>query len=105
NSMFEGVKRMGDIPVMLEPGKAVFLYEIAEPRDAAFIQTNIVRVDGKKQVYIPVYRQVGASTLAVVDALSPERLREMKDKSTRPEMKDINLELVMDQSVYVRASI
>ena len=39
------------------------------PQDAAFIQTNVVRVNGRRQVYIPVYRQVGASTLDVVETL------------------------------------
>ncbi len=34
-----------------------------------FIQTNIVRVDGRKQVYIPVFRQLGASTLSVIDSV------------------------------------
>jgi multidrug efflux pump subunit AcrB len=51
-------------------------------------------------VYIPVYRQVGASTLDVVDTLR-EKLPEMKGKLKD----DVNLEVVMDQSVYVRASI
>ena len=31
-----------------------------------------VRVNGRKQVYIPVYRQMGASTLEVVDKLKKE---------------------------------
>jgi multidrug efflux pump subunit AcrB len=101
NSMFNTPERMAEIPINPEPGKFSFLGEIATPKDSSFIQTNIVRVDGRKQVYIPVYRQVGASTLAVVDTLR-EKLPEMKNKLSQP---DINLELVMDQSVYVRASI
>ena len=35
----------------------------ATPKDTSFIQTNIVRVNGRRQVYIPVFRQLGASTL------------------------------------------
>ena len=30
---------------------------------ADFIQTNVVRVNGRRPVYLPVYRQLGASTL------------------------------------------
>ena len=45
------------------------------PEDAAFIQTNIVRVNGRRQVYIPVFRQLGASTLAVVDTLEADAAR------------------------------
>ena len=43
-----------------------YLRDVAEPKDANFIQTNVVRVNGRRQVYIPVYRQLGMSTLDVV---------------------------------------
>src|SRR4029078_9107655 len=65
------------------------------------IQTNVVRVNGRRQVYVPVYRQRGASTLSVVDSIK-ETLPEMQSRLSKP---DVNLQLVMDQSVYVRSSI
>jgi multidrug efflux pump subunit AcrB len=101
NSMYELVQRMRDIPVKTEDGKTVFLGEVADPQDTSFIQTNMVRVNGRRQVYIPVYRQQGSSTLGVVDALR-DSLPEMQQKLSRS---DINLKLVMDQSVYVRDAI
>jgi multidrug efflux pump subunit AcrB len=102
NSLYELVKRMGDIPVKTEPdGKVVFLRDVADPQDTALIQTNIVRVNGRKQVYIPVYRQNGASTLRVVSELK-SKLPEMKGKLSHD---DIDLKPVMDQSVYVFQSI
>jgi multidrug efflux pump subunit AcrB len=101
NSMFDLVSRMGEIPINPEPDKFGFLSEVATPKDASFIQTNVVRVDGRRQVYIPVYRQIGASTLDVVDTLK-KNLAQMKSKISQP---DIDLKLVMDQSVYVRSSI
>jgi multidrug efflux pump subunit AcrB len=104
NSMFDLVKRMGDIPINPEPGKiGGFLWEVATPKDSSFIQTNVVRVDGLRQVYIPVYRQVGASTLDVVETLK-KKLPEMKGK-INSKGSDIDLKVVMDQSVYVRSSI
>src|SRR5262249_31647373 len=54
-----------------------------------------------RQVYVPVYRQQGASTLAVVDGLKSS-VKDMQAKLTRD---DVNLKLVMDQSIYVRHSI
>ncbi len=69
NSMYDLVERMGDIPLRAEHGNAAFIRDVATPKDDAFIQTNIVRVDGRKQVYIPVFRQLGASTLKVVDTI------------------------------------
>jgi multidrug efflux pump subunit AcrB len=101
NSMYERVEDMGDIPLRYDNGRAVFLKDVATPRDANFIQTNIVRVDGKREVYIPVYRQLGASTLNVVNTLAGS-LKDFEERCTRA---GIRLKLVMDQSVYVRASI
>lgn len=101
NSMYENVEDMGDIPVRIEPNNATYLRDVATPKDANYIQTNVVRVDGKREVYIPVYRQLGASTLRVVQNLR-DSLKEMEGKLTRS---GINLKLVMDQSVYVRKSI
>jgi multidrug efflux pump subunit AcrB len=101
NSMYEIVERMGDIPVKTEDGKVVFLKDVADPKDTSLIQTNVVRVNGRRQVYIPVYRQMGSSTLDVVNGLR-EALPDMKSKLTHS---DIDLKVVMDQSVYVRHSI
>src|SRR5205823_5171187 len=63
NSMYEQVHNMGEIPVKSERGSTVFLKEVAEPKDSSLIQSNVVRVDGRRQVYIPIYRQQGSSTL------------------------------------------
>ncbi|MBX6316258.1 MAG: efflux RND transporter permease subunit, partial [Isosphaeraceae bacterium] len=101
NSMFEIVEHMGDIPLRTEHGNAGFVRDVATPQDSSFIQTNVVRVNGKRQVYIPVFRQLGASTLRVVDELSRE-LASIQARLTRP---TIDLKLVMDQSIYVRKSI
>ncbi len=101
NSMYELVERMGDIPLRAENGNAAFMRDVATPKDDAFIQTNIVRVDGRKQVYIPVFRQLGSSTLKVIDTIKAS-LDDMQSRLSRP---GIGLKLVMDQSVYVRQSI
>jgi multidrug efflux pump subunit AcrB len=102
NSMYKAVENMGDIPLKTTAGNAEYLRDVAEPKDSAFIQTNVVRVNGRRQVYIPVYRQVGASTLAVVENLRGA-LKSMEARINGA--KDVSLHLVMDQSVYVRESI
>ena len=106
NSMYELVDKMGDIPVKNDPvGGVVFLRDVARPKDAALIQTSVVRVGGRRQVYIPVYRQQGASTLSVVDTLRTN-LPDYQGRITtsKPDEK-VDLKLVMDQSVYVQKSI
>jgi len=101
NSMYDLVEKMGDIPLRTVHGNAAFMRDVATPKDDAFIQTNIVRVNGRKQVYIPVFRQLGASTLKVVDTIKAS-LDDMKARLSKP---GIDLKLVMDQSIYVRQSI
>ncbi|MDR3620764.1 MAG: efflux RND transporter permease subunit [Paludisphaera borealis] len=101
NSMFDVVGNMSQIPLRNESGNAAYLGDVATPKDSNFIQTNVVRVNGKRQVYVPVFRQAGASTLSVVDNLRAS-LETMKARLSRG---GIDLKLVMDQSVYVRQSI
>jgi multidrug efflux pump subunit AcrB len=102
NAMYNAVDLMGDIPIKTdEHGRTVFLKEVATPKDAATIQTDVVRVDGRRQVYVPVYRQSGYSTLSVVDTLK-KNLPDMKERLTTP---DVDLKVVMDQSIYVRKAI
>ncbi|HJT32359.1 MAG TPA: efflux RND transporter permease subunit [Pirellulales bacterium] len=102
NSMYDLVERMGDIPLRTVQGHATsYLRDVATPTDAAFIQTNIVRVNGQKQVYIPVYRQLGSSTLTVVNNLA----KALPNMEARLSRSNIALKLVMDQSVYVKHSI
>jgi multidrug efflux pump subunit AcrB len=101
NSMFDMVSRMEDIPLRNEHGNAAFLRDVATPKDANFIQTNVVRVNGKRQVYVPVFRQLGSSTLDVVRNLKGA-IDTIQARLTRP---GIDLKVVLDQSVYVRHSI
>jgi multidrug efflux pump subunit AcrB len=101
NSMFNYPKEMERIPIKMERGRPLYLGDVAKPKDAALIQTNVVRVNGRREVYIPVYRQQGASTLDVVGTLK-EELPGMQARLSRS---DINLKLVMDQSIYVQKSI
>ena len=65
NSMFDLVGQHGRHPAA-QPSTATppSSRDVATPKDATFIQTNVVRVNGRRQVYIPVFRQLGASTLA-----------------------------------------
>ena len=66
--MFREIADMGDIPLSSRPGgNAAYLRDVATPEDSAFIQTDIVRVNGRREVYIPIFRQLGSSTLRVVD--------------------------------------
>jgi multidrug efflux pump subunit AcrB len=100
NSMFKEVGRMAEIPLRTEHGNRAFVGDVATPTDDAMIQTTIVRVDGRKQVYIPVMRQKGASTLRVIEDLQA-MIPTIESELSKP----VHLDLIMDQSVFVRQSI
>lgn len=105
NSMVERVAELNDFPVRIDRSTSgqpapVFLRDVAQAEDAAQIQTNIVRVNGKRQVYIPIYRQPGANTIQVVDGVKGA-LGEILQRL--PE--GISLDVVMDQSEFVRKAI
>lgn len=101
NSMYRDPRQMADIPLRTRPGAVDFLGDVATPRDTHLIQMAAVRVNGRREVFIPVYRQPGASTLRVVDHLR-DALPDIQAHLSKP---DVRLKMVMDQSVYVRQSI
>jgi CzcA family heavy metal efflux pump len=101
NVMVNQVKELNDLPIRLAgPENTVYLRDVGEARDSYSIQTSRVRIDSRRQVYVPIYRQQGASSLAVANAVK-DRLAAME--SDLPA--GTKLEFVMDQSLYVRQAI
>ena len=102
NSMFDYPPQMGDIPLHSKIGNVSYL------RDVATAQGRLVHPDQRradrrpKEVYIPVFRQLGSSTLAVVNSV---RSTASTSSPTRLTRGGIDLKLVMDQSVFVRQAI
>jgi len=99
NGMVEKVADMNRIPIRLGNRPPIYVGDVAQVEDASQIQQNIVHVDGKRQVYIPIYRQPGANTITVVEGIRAS-LQPILER-----IKGINLDVVMDQSVYVRQAI
>jgi multidrug efflux pump subunit AcrB len=100
NGMVEHVVELDDIPVKLEGDAPVFVKDVAQAKDTSAIQTNIVRVNGRRQVYIPIYRQPGANTIQIVEGLNAT-LASIKER-LEP---GINLAVTFDQSEYVKEAI
>ena len=74
--------------------------DVGRRKDAAQIQTNIVRVDGQPSVYLPVLKQGGdANTIAVVDGIK-DAVAHLLDVP-----KQLVTKVVFDQSVFVRSAI
>src|SRR5947209_6323033 len=99
NGMAATVAELNNFPITLGAGPPVFVRDVAKVEDTSQIQQNVVHINGKRQVYIPIFRQPGANTIAVVEAVRAAL------KPILERIKGINLDIVMDQSVYVRQAI
>jgi multidrug efflux pump subunit AcrB len=101
NVMVNKVDELNDLPIRMEgPDNVVYLRDIGHAEDSYAIQTSRVHINGRREVYVPIYRQQGASSLAVAEGVS-KHIREMEENLP----KGTKLEFVMDQSVYVREAI
>lgn len=100
NSSPEIVKALGDLPIKQANGATVYIRDVAQVRDGFAVQTNIVRQDGQRSSLLTVLKNGGASTLDVVDRVKAALPR---IQSTLPP--ELNLKLLFDQSIFVRAAI
>ena len=100
NNQFKTVEPIADVVVKIDPrGSPVRVRDLATVTDSSDIQTNIVRTDGKRSVYLRVNKQPIANTVEVVDAL----------RKALPQMigipPGVQLGISFDQSLYIRQSI
>ncbi|MGH9398552.1 MAG: efflux RND transporter permease subunit [Terriglobia bacterium] len=100
NGMVPTVSEINNFPLKVVDGAPVFVKDIGHAEDTHEIQTNVVHVNGRRQVYIPIYRQPGANTIQVVQGVQRALAR---IKSRIPS--GIDLRLIFDQSIFVRRSL
>jgi CzcA family heavy metal efflux pump len=99
NGIVDRVETMNDFPLRAENGVPIYVKQIGRAEDSGQIQTNVVLIHGRQQVYVPVYRQPGANSIRVIDQVRGA----IKKLETR--LNGIKLELVADQSVFIRHAI
>ena len=100
NNQFKTVDPIQDVIVKVnQQGNPVRVRDVGTVTDSSDIQTNIVRTDGTRAVYLRVNKQPIANTVEVVDAL----------RAALPKMigipPGVKLGISFDQSVYIRQSI
>ena len=79
---------------------SVLVADIGKAEDAGAIQTNIVRIDGQKSVYIPVLKQGGDSnTISIVNGIK-QATKHLVDV---PDV--LKTAVVFDQSVFVKTAV
>src|SRR5258708_10880890 len=78
----------------------VLVADVGKAEDAGVIQTNIVRIDGQKSVYIPVLKQGGDSnTIAIVNGVKAATMRLVDIPDV------LKTAVVFDQSVFVKTAV
>jgi CzcA family heavy metal efflux pump len=100
NMMVDQVKELNDLPISVKPDANVFLRDIGHVEDSYTIQTSRVHINGRREVYVPIYRQQGASSLSVARGVQ-QKIKEIEAKCP-PGTK---LHFIMDQTVYVTEAI
>jgi multidrug efflux pump subunit AcrB len=109
------VEDFNNIPIKVVDGQPVLVRDVGEAKDTYAIQTNAVRISrpsadpqqnwkSKRQVYIPIYRRPGANTIQVVEGVK-QSVPEFKSRLPGRGPEELNLDVVADQSVYVRENI
>src|SRR5256885_14168915 len=100
NSSPDVVAQLNDMPIKQVNGAMVYIRDVAQVRDGAGVQTNIVRQNGARGVYLTLLKTGHASTLAVVTQV--QALLAQIRPSLTP---GLDLQYLADQSLFVRASI
>ena len=100
NSSPDSVRQLADLPLKQVNGATITIGDVAQVREGGGVQTNIVRENGRRGTYISLLKNGKASTLEVVD-----RVKQMIPQIAAGLPNDVKLELLGDQSTYVRATI
>ena len=100
NSQVPTADEINDMPIKTVGQSSVLVGDVGRAKDAQQIQTNIVRVDGQRSVYLPILKQGGDSnTIAVVDGIR-EAISKLVDIP-----KQLVARVVFDQSAFVKMAI
>ena len=100
NSQFPDAKSMNSMPLKTVGNSSVLVGDIGKAVDSGALQYNIVRIDGQRSVYVPIFKQGGNSnTITIVDGIKSavKRLVDIPES--------LKTAVVFDQSVFVKLAI
>ncbi|MCZ6794712.1 MAG: efflux RND transporter permease subunit, partial [Planctomycetota bacterium] len=107
NGMVQEVEELDDVPIAFRDGRPIYLRDVGKVEDSSQIQSNIVRINQRRQLYVPIYRQPGANSLKIVDGVR-QQIDKIKAHLIDPETKEplpVDLRVAFDQSVTIRKAI
>jgi len=104
NAQFPAVKRINSLPLKSVDGpngaQSILVGDVGKAEDSGAIQTNIVRIDGQRSVYVPVFKQGGGSnTITIVNGIR-NAVKHLVD--IPPSLK---ASVVFDQSKFVKLAL
>ncbi len=109
NAVPETIDDLNDSVVKMVDGVPVKISDIGRVENASQIQSNIVRINGGRKAYIPIYRQPGANSIEIVHTIRKNLTnilaRLKNERAGDVGMDELVLSVAMDQSGPVVQSI
>jgi multidrug efflux pump subunit AcrB len=100
NSQFPDANSMNEMPLKSVGNASVLVADIGKAEDSGALQYNIVRIDGQRSVYVPVFKQGGDSnTITIVNGMKTA-IKHLVDIPA-----SLKTAVVFDQSVFVKLAI
>jgi multidrug efflux pump subunit AcrB len=100
NSSPQVIAAFNDMPVKTINGVPIYIKDVANVHMGNAVQTNVVRRDGRRAVMMTILQSEGASSLEVVNGV-----REILPSIQAQMPPELKMELLFDQSVFVRAAV
>jgi multidrug efflux pump subunit AcrB len=100
NSQFPDASSMNEMPLKSVGNASVLVADIGKAEDSGALQYNIVRIDGQRSVYVPVFKQGGDSnTITIVNGMK-NAIKHLVDIPA-----SLKTAVVFDQSIFVKLAI
>src|SRR6201986_1807177 len=100
NSQFPDAKAMNAMPLKSYGNSSVLVADVGKAEDSGALQYNIVRINGQRSVYVPIFKQGGNSnTITIVDGMK-EAIKNLVDIPG-----SLKTAVVFDQSIFVKLAI
>ncbi len=100
NSQVPTPEQINQVPLKSVGNASILVGDIGKAEDSGTLQTNIVRIDGQRSVYVPVLKQGGNSnTITIVNGMRNAVKHLVDIPST------LKTAVVFDQSIFVKSAI
>ena len=100
NSQFPTASAMNEMPLKSVGNSSVLVADVGKAEDSGALQYNIVRIDGQRSVYVPIFKQGGDSnTITIVNGIKAA-IKKLVDIPS-----SLQTAVVFDQSIFVKLAV